>query len=273
MKRIITITFLVFSILNLFSRNDSIKKKEKQWYYTWGYTRAWYSNTDIHFKDLSNNYHPETGKNNYYDFTIYNTVAHDRPDFDKIKDVINVTIPQYVFRIGYYFNKSTGLELNYDHTKYVVDNYQTVRIKGQISGVYMDKDTILDPVNFLRFEHTDGANFWMINFVKKFTFINKGKDFSASLIGKPGLGIVFPRTDVTLFGERLNNKWHVAGGIIGAEGGLRLEFLKYCVFEFVGKASFANYAKSLVLGKGNGTAQHFLKTAQLTATFGLKFGD
>ena len=273
MKRSFILIIFFSSILNVFSTNDSLKKKETQWYYTWGYTRAWYDKTDIRFTDLSNNYHPETGKYNYYDFTIVNAMAHDRPDFDKIKDVINITIPQFVFRIGYYFNKNSGIELNYDHTKYVVTDFETVRIKGQISGVYMDKDTILDPTNFLHFEHTDGANFWMINYVYKWTFLKPGKKFSASLVGKPGLGIVFPRTDVSLFGERLNNKWNIAGGIVGIEGGLRLEFLKYCVFEFVGKASFANYAKALVLGKGNGRAQHYLKTAQLTATFGLKFGN
>ena len=60
--------------------------------------------------------------------------------------------------------KDIGIELNYDHSKYVVIDYQTVRIKGQITGEYIDKDTILDPNTLLHFEHTDGANFIMVNF-------------------------------------------------------------------------------------------------------------
>ena len=40
-----------------------------------------------------------------------------------------------------------------------------------------------------------------------------------------------------LWYERLNNKWHVAGWIVGVESGLRVEFLKHGVFEFVAKAA------------------------------------
>lgn len=273
-KSFIAFVILICSLSSV-SQNDSLKpkKKGKQWYFTWGYTRAKYSKSDIHFRDLSNDYHPETGLNNYYDFTIVDAKATDRPDFDKIKDVVNVTVPQYVFRIGYYFNENTALEMNYDHTKYIVTDYQKVRIKGQIRNQAIDKDTILDPANLLHFEHSDGANFWMANFVKKFNLHKPTKNFKASWVLKPGAGIVFPRTDITLFGERLNNDWHVAGGIFGVETGLRLEFFKYGVFEFVSKGSYANYISCLVLGKGNGKASHAIFTGQLTATIGLRFGE
>jgi hypothetical protein len=270
MQNSVLLSLLMLCSTQLFSQADSLKKKSRQWYFTWGYTRAWYSNSDIHFKDLSNEYHPETGRNNYYDFTVYNAKAHDRPDFHQIKDVINITIPQYVFRIGYYFKEDIGVELNYDHTKYIVTDYQTVRVKGQFNGQQYDGDTILDPKTFLHFEHSDGANFWMGNFVKKWKLFSKGNDLELSCVAKPGAGIVFPRTDVTLFGERLNNKWHVAGWIVGFETGIRMEFLKYGVFEFVGKGSYADYISCLVLGKGKGNARHQFFTAQLTASVGWK---
>lgn len=253
-----------------FSQTDSLKKKNKQWYFSWGYTRAKYSKSTLHFQNNSNKYNEFTGKNDNYDFTVYDAVAHDRPDFDQIYDVINITIPQFVTRLGYSFNNKWGIEINYDHTKYVVNDYQKVRVKGQVNNNYFDQDTILDPSNFLHFEHTDGANFWMVNAVRRISLFKPNKNFEASWVLKPGAGIVFPRTDVTLFGERLNNNWHVAGWIVGFESGLRMEFFKYGFFEFVGKGSFADYTACLVLGKGNGKARHHFFTGQLTATIGIK---
>jgi hypothetical protein len=242
-------------------------------YMLWGYTRAMYSKSNIHFQDNSNTYYPQTGKYHNYDFTIYNAVAKDRPDFNQIKDVVNITIPQFVIRLGYYFNnqKDLGIEINYDHTKYVVTNYQKVHIKGNFNGNYIDQDTILDPNKLLHFEHTDGANFWMVNFIKRWKFYEKANKLNFGYVVKPGAGIVYPRTDVTMLGTRLNNNWHIAGWIVGVESGIRVEFLKYGVFEFMGKGSYADYRNVLVLGNGNGKANHHFFTGQLTMTIGATF--
>ncbi|MBS1634528.1 MAG: hypothetical protein JST26_01310 [Bacteroidetes bacterium] len=274
--RNITLFLLLLCTSISIAQTDTLKLKKTHkgnFYGSWGYTRAWYSKSTIHFVDRSGKYHETSHTYNNYDFTIYNATAHDRPDFDKIKDVINITIPQFVFRIGYYFNNKQdfGIELNYDHAKYVVDDYQRVHIKGDINGKYVDQDTILDPQHLVHFEHTDGANFWMFNFVKRWKFIQPSKNFNVGWVVKAGPGFVYPRTDVTMFGERLNNNWHISGWIVGAETGLRTEFLKHGVFEFTAKGSYADYMKCLVLGKGNGKANHTFWVAQATATIGFMF--
>ncbi|MES2761599.1 MAG: hypothetical protein V4677_05310 [Bacteroidota bacterium] len=255
------------------SQPVSKRLKKGNIYLMWGYTRAVYSTSTIQFKNNSNRYYPETGRYHDYDFTIYEAKAHDRPDFDQISDVANITIPQFVCRVGYYFNnaKDLGIELNYDHTKYVVDNYQRVHVQGTFNGEYVDKDTILEPKNFLHYEHTDGANFWMINFIKRWKFYEPSKNFNIGLIGKPGAGVVIPRTDVTIYGTRVNNRWNLAGWIVGAEGGIRIEFLKHGVFEFVGKGSYADYRTGFILGKGEGRSNHHFFTGQLTMTLGGTF--
>jgi hypothetical protein len=274
MKRVFAAILLSVSVFYTFSQENTteIKKKKGSLYFSYGYTRAWYSKSDIHFKDNSNSYHENTQLNNEYEFTLYNAKASDRPDFDKIKDVKNISVPQYVYRLGYYFNnkKDLGIEISFDHTKYVVNDYQRVHIKGQFNGTPVDKDTTLDPRNFLHFEHTDGANFLMINLLKRVKLYDKPK-FNVGLIVKPGAGIVIPRTDVTLFGERINNRFHVAGWIAGVEAGVRTEFLRYGFFEFVAKGTFADYRKVLVCGTGSSANHHFF-TGQLTATIGLMFG-
>ncbi len=252
---------------------SSSTKRKGKFYAMFGYTRATYSKSDIHMSDHSNKYYPATGRYHDYDFTIYDAKATDRPDFDKIKDVVNITIPQFVVRGGYYFNNKHdfGIELNYDHAKYVVDDYQKVRVKGTFNGTYVDKDTIMDPNTFMHFEHTDGANFWMLNFVKRWKVYNPSKRFNVGLVTKPGAGIVYPRTEIAIMGTRLNNNWHIAGWIVGVEAGIRVEFLKYGVFEFMGKGSYADYRHVLVLGKGNGEAHHHFFTGQLTMTMGVMF--
>ena len=279
--------FLIFLYVSLFSigqispsSNENTttkpllqKMKQGDFYFLWGYTRCAYSKSDIHFVDHSNTYYPATGKYHDYDFTIYDAKAKDRSDFNQIKDVINITIPQFVARVGYFFNnkKDFGIEINYDHAKYVVTNYQKVRVKGSFNGQYVDKDTLLDPDKFLHFEHTDGANFLMLNFIKRWKVYEISNKFNFGMIFKSGLGVVYPRTDVTMLGTRLNNNWHVAGYIGGIESGIRVEFLKYGVFEFTGKGSYANYTNVLVLGKGNGKANHHFYAGQLTMTIGAKF--
>lgn len=241
-------------------------------YGAWGYNRDWYSKSNIRFQN--NNPQLINGRSYTYDFTIYNAKASDRPDFDKIKDVVNITIPQFGFRIGYLFNniKDFGIELNYDHTKYVVNEYQKVRIKGQINGEYMDKDTILDPDNFLRFEHTDGANFWMINVVKRWKVIeSKDHRFNIGWVIKPGAGIVYPRTAVKLFGNYINNNWKISGIVAGVETGIRTEFFKNGFIEFTGKGVYANYINALVQDRGNGKASHDFWAAEAILSLGYQF--
>ncbi len=277
MKKSLLFIFLIFACYFSFSQKDSLSnaRKKGSFYFSFGYTKCSYSKSTIHFEDHSGKMRDNnTGQPTNYDFTLYNAKASDRPDYDKIPDIINITVPQFVVHAGYYFNnkQDIGIEMNYDHAKYVVNDWQKVHIQGQFNGNYVDKDTTLNPQNFLHFEHTDGANFWMINFLKRWKFYNPGKNFNIGWVVKAGGGIVYPRTDVTIFGERLNNKWHIAGWIVGAESGLRTEFLKHGVFEFTAKGTFADYRQCLVLGKGNGRARHTFFTGQLTATLGFILG-
>jgi hypothetical protein len=276
MKKALSFLFIL-SALIAFSQETSTeiktesKKQKGNLYFSFGYTRACYSKSTIHFKDHSDSYHESTNLHNEYDFTIYDVKASDRPDFDKIPDVVNISVPQYVYRIGYYFNdkKDLGVEINFDHTKYIVNDYQRVHIKGQFNGTPVDKDTVLDPKNFLHFEHSDGANFLMVNMIKRWKLYDR-KKFNVGWVAKGGAGMVIPRTDVTLFGERLNNRFHIAGWIAGVETGLRTEFLRHGFFEFVAKGSFADYMNVLVVGAGS-RAHHYFFTGQLTATIGLMF--
>ena len=270
-KKFLFFVFLISNLLVFGHSNDSTKVK-KTFYFGWGYNRDWYTKSDIHL--ANNNPILINGIYYTYDYTVVDAVAHDRPQFDRIKDVVNITIPQFSARFGMFLNDKhdIGVELNYDHAKYVVTDYQKVRIVGQINGEYFDKDTILDPYNLLHFEHSDGANFWMVNFIKRWKLlVSKNQKFNLGLVVKPGFGVVFPRTDVTVFGYKMNNRWIFAGLIGGVETGIRAEVLNRIYLEFTGKAAYANYMNALVSGSGYGRANHKFGVAEAILILGYQF--
>lgn len=232
-------------------------------YLQWGYNRETYSKSTIHFHN-----------GNKYDFKLVNAVAHDKPDFKSIiTDPLQISIPQYNYRLGFYLNaKHThAIEANFDHTKYVVTDYQNVRLSGNVDGRQVDKDTILDP-KFLHFEHTDGANFLHINYVGQYFLLNakKTKRTLLSAVTKLGAGIVIPRTDFTYEGKELNNKFHVAGYIVSAEAGIRIYPLKNLFLESTLKGGFANYLNALTIEGGTARHHFFYGEAILTIGYDIK---
>src|SRR6201993_4751164 len=121
-KILLSVTLLICVCFSALSQSDTttVKKKKKFTFYgMWGYNREAYTKSTIHFKN-NGTAGPNDPVHGSYDFYINNVKAHDSPDFDKIagswSDVINLTIPQFNFRIGAYFNnkKDLGLELSYD---------------------------------------------------------------------------------------------------------------------------------------------------------------
>ena len=66
-----------------------------------------------------------------------------------------------------------------------------------------------------------------------------------NLIGKLGAGINIPRTDFTWKGDRLNNKFHIAGYNISAEGGARYYVGKRFFIEGTAKTGFVKYTNAL----------------------------
>ncbi len=220
---------------NHMSASDTIKyehkyqQKFKRFYFYWGYNRAVFAKSDLHIKG------PD------YDFTLYDVSAADRPS--AVSSVYikpsTITIPQYNYRIGYNVNRRFCISLGMDHMKYVIRNHQNLKISGFINensstkfaGQY-NNDTITVNNDFLQFEHTDGLNNLSIDFEYAFWNIpllqNRMRVKMISSIG--GLGVI-PRTDVTLFGNRVNNKFHFAGFSVNAKLAARIEYKSYLFLE------------------------------------------
>jgi len=233
-------------------------------YIQWGYNAETYTKSNIHIK-MSN------GNN----FIVHNVIAHDKGDFDAIyKEPADISIPQYNYRFGFYLNKahSKALELNFDHAKYVVTDGQKAHVTGTIDGVTVNADSILNPINFLHFEHTDGANWLHFNYVQQNNLVYTSSKSRPLITGvwKVGAGINIPRTDFTWRGDRYNNDFHIAGYNISVEAGARLFMTKKFFFEFTGKTGFVKYINALACTqhiKGN-RATHSFGFLEAIATLG-----
>ncbi len=243
-------TFCLFQ--GLYAQNSVPEKAEKKqkgsFYFTWGYNKDWFSKSDLHFV--------KSGAG-AYDFTIHDVRAEDRPNFDELfqKDI---SIPQFIYRLGYYFkNGKIGIEGIFDHAKYIMIQDQVAHVTGSIHENAIDQDTILSP-GFIKFEHTNGANFIMINLLLREQIVSsKNNMHKLQGILKPGLGIVVPQSDVTIFGKRQNNYYHVAGYILGAEADLRYELGRYFFMETGFKGVFANYTNVLTVDEARANHSFF----------------
>ncbi|MFN8417222.1 MAG: hypothetical protein U0U66_12900 [Cytophagaceae bacterium] len=260
MKKIIGgIVFLcmLVTVANAQTDSSSIKKKKLHgtFYITWGYQKDFYTRSTVRVKDNSSD---------DYDFTLYNVKAHDRRDME---DLLNqpLTVPEYVFYGGYFFNnkKDLGIEIGWDHLKYIVTDGQNVHMKGNIRGTYYDQDTIIN-APFFHYEHTNGNNYLTASLLKRYKFWNNSW-ISASFILKAGGGVLIPKTYSVMFGNERDGPFRVAGYVIAAGAAFRADIFDYFFIEASTKSAFAHYTHDKIYKNGVATqmfgSQQFILSA------------
>lgn len=187
-----------------------------------GYNRAQYSKSRIIFRG------------NDYDFTLHDVAASDKPEpfsFGGYFGIKNIWIPQYNYRIGWFYNDSWSFSLGLDHMKYVMDQDQTVRITGTISPERSqqyagnEEHNVKLTKDFLRYEHTDGLNLLSLD-VDHYDKLWSSRNGKVDIALSEGLfaGPMIPRTDVRLFNEGINNRFHLAGYGAGLQLGVMALF-------------------------------------------------
>lgn len=228
---------------------ELVKKNKGTIYLNWGYNRDWYSTSTIHFVNT---------KTDNYDFVLVNAKAHDKPDMERYWQLDRLTIPQYDLNIGYLFNNKhdLGIELSWNHLKYVVTDNQVMHVTGNIRGQYIDKDTLVTP-DFVHLQHTNGNNYLMVNLVKRQKILN-GKVFQLSGIGKLGAGPLMSYTISTILGSHDSGHFYYHGWVTGASVGLRLNIYKYFFIQADLQGAYANYTNTEMGADHQGrSTQHF----------------
>lgn len=246
MKKFFAAAMLLSGFYSAFAQNENSVKTEEfkpvknpltkkgQMFVFYGWNRGAFSNSDIHFSG------------NGYDFQLNSVVAHDRPTkFGLVYfDPSWFTVTQYNFRIGYFIKDNWALVLGIDHMKYVMDQNQTVKFSGTISdpvyaGMVHNGEVNLADEKFLTFEHTDGLNYENLGIERYQSLINS-KNVDLVWGYGAGLGIMFPKSNVKLFGNERSDRFHVAGIGTDARTSLNLVLWKHIMARIEAKAGYIN---------------------------------
>jgi len=234
------------------------KKSNKSIYFSWGYNKEWYtrSNLKVDQPELNSKY------------TLQRVKAHDHPGWDHDLFKQDLTIPQYNYRIGYMFNeeKGWGVEINFDHTKYIIAEGQTVRVKGTLEGKAIDDNVFFDPANGFYYFLNNGANFFLLNLVKRWHLAaDRKKNIQLDGVAKIGVGPVVPHVENSLFGHANEPHFQIGGWNTGLEGTLKATFFKYVYLEYCAKLDYASYSNLRIY---KGTAKQSFGTFEMILNLG-----
>lgn len=275
---IILLFFLIFPFFGFnqtkLSEDTTQRKSNKgRFYIFWGWNRAWYTDSDIHF----------TGDD--YDFKLSNVKAEDRQtpfNLDPYFNIGKITIPQTNFRVGYFINDKLDISFGYDHMKYVMTNFQEVKINGAINtgnkydGTYLN-DNITLYEDFLMFEHTDGLNYFDIELTRNDNLLelfkmnhNPNKIMVNTLLGFGG-GFLLPRSNVWLLNGERYDEFHIAGYGFSAKAGLDIILYKYFFLRGEFKNGFIDMSSiRSTPRKEDNASQHFF-FSQVNFCFGFTY--
>lgn len=255
MKNLISVSvlFVILFSINTFSQEKTtspIPAKERynahlkgKFTIAWGGNRDYYSASDITFKG------------DYYNFTVDNAVAHDKPKGWNIDYVTPgaMTTPQTNFKLGYFFNDHYSISLGEDHMKYVMTQNQTANVTGYIdfpetspssefNGIYDNTPTVMTE-DFLMFEHTDGLNYLYAEIgrqddISSLFGIKNIDKFQVNINEGYGFGVLYPKTNTTLMSQARYDEFHISGFGNSLKAGLNLTFFKYFTIEGVIKGGY-----------------------------------
>ncbi|MGB1003995.1 MAG: hypothetical protein ACPGVC_07195 [Salibacteraceae bacterium] len=267
MKRIITLVILLSVFGSSFAQKgwkQEYKRKGQFWGY-WGYNVSAYTKSDISF----------VGQD--YNFTLYDVQAADRPtpfDWNTYFNPATISIPQWNLRFGYFITDRWSLSIGTDHMKYVMPQDQYVAMEGYINvgnefdGAYNRQPQLLSD-DFLMFEHTDGLNYASIEAEYHGNIYQFNEKHSIDYYVGPGIGLMIPRSNVTLMGFPRYDEFHVAGWGFSGKVGAQFILWKHLTFNAEWKNGFISMQDILTTGKNpNDRAMQTFWFTEFTGTIG-----
>lgn len=253
--------------------NFKTKNKGKLYFY-WGWNKAQYSYSDISFKGDD------------YNFTLYDVAAKDRQtpwDADVYLNPANISIPQTVARIGYYFHDNWNLSVGVDHMKYVMVAQQYTTIDGYIdlddplsefNGVYDNAPIYVDE-DFLEFEHTDGLNYINLEISRVDNlgdYLNwNSKKIQLNLLESFGAGVLYPKTNSTLLSKEKNDEFHLSGFGLSFKAGINLTLFDHFFIQTELKAGYIDMSDIRTTNSSADSASQEFFFFQRNISFGYIF--
>ena len=209
------------------------QKTTRELYVSWGYNADVFRRTDLQLAQ------PSFGN----DFVLHGVRSHDDKGWTDLFHN-SLTTSQYSGRIGYFFNarQDLALELSFEHVRFLVTQDQNVRMTGTLNGVRVDQTVTLTE-DFLRYKLNNGANFLLVNIVKRLPLVGEpARRGSVSVLLKAGGGVGFPHPTNFVFGQANTPGFQFGGLDLGLEGAVRFHLLGLLYLEFAQKGIYAHYS-------------------------------
>jgi hypothetical protein len=230
----------------------------REYFVSWGYNADNYTKSDLHITQ------PSLGN----DFTLVAVRARDSKPWDQIFGHA-LTVPQYNFRFGIFFNERWGLEVAHDHFKWIVRQDQEVRMTGTLNGSAVNTQVRLTP-EVLRYQLNNGANPLFVNVIRRVKLRGEPKRTGyVAFLAKAGGGFANPHTENAVF-DQPNEKGFqfFKGWNVDAVAAVRLNFFKRLYVEVEDKLVYVRY---FGLKVDRGTARQSVKVNEFTVSAGIAF--
>ena len=255
--------YLIVLGMIFFSTVVSAQTKKKypksEWYISWGYNTEWYTRSNVHINQ------PELGN----DYTFNRIKGHDKKGWDNRLFRKAISIPQYNYRLGYLFNpqKGWGIEINFDHTKFIFEDGQDASLTGKRNGKAIDTTVRFSKDDGFYYYLNNGANFLLFNLVKRYELIStKDGNLKLDFLGKAGIGPVIPHVENSFFGGANTPHFQLGGWNVGLEATVKATFFKYVFLEYANKLDYARYSNLKIY---KGTAKHAFGTYEMIMSIGV----
>lgn len=203
------------------------------------------------------------------DYTFNKVKSTDHKGWDEGLFKQALTIPQYNYRIGYMFDEDRGwgVEINFDHTKYIIALDQDIHMTGMFKGRNVDTTIRFSAENGFHYYLNNGANFFLINLVKRQKLYEDKHDrLRIDALGKVGIGPVVPHVDNSFFGDQNDPHFQIGGWNTGVEADLKATFFRYAYLEYGFKGDYARYSG---LKSYKGTARQSFATFEMILSLGI----
>lgn len=235
------------------------KNRTRSLYFSWGYNEEWYTKSTVHVKQgaLGN------------DFEMVHVDGHNHKGWDHNFFHEQLTIPQYNYRLGMFINKKQdlGIEINFDHTKYIIADNQQVNVTGKINNAPAPATINFSEKNGFYYFLNNGANFFLINIVKRVgIYHTHDNSLHLDLLGKAGIGPVVPHVQNSFFGQANDPHFQFGGWDMGAETAVRATIMRYAYLEFAQKVDYARYSNLKIY---DGTAKQNFGCYELILSLGV----
>jgi hypothetical protein len=242
------LTCSFFLIISAKSFAQEIKKQKHRTgsiYFSWGYNEDNYTKSTVHVKQ-------DAFGNNY---DLVHVTAQDHQGWNDGVLHKQLSIPQYNWRIGYYFNdkQDLGIEMNFDHTKYIISDNQNIHLTGTLNHRTVDTTIFFSQAQGFYYFLNNGANFLLFNLVKRINLYHTANNYlHIDAVGKAGIGPVVPHVQNSFFGVPNEQHFQLGGWNTGVEAVLRATILKYGFLEMSQKLDYARYSGLKLAGSGTG---------------------